>query len=64
MYNHRAKLYCSSRVPIEELFAMNGSETSEEMFMVHRCLSRIKEMQTKKYLSEKHLDTPFHLVHS
>lgn len=53
-YNHKVKLYATSEKGLDELFTMDGSKNSEEMFMIHRCISRLKEMQSQKYLQELH----------
>ena len=43
---------------LENLFEMDARETSEEMFMIHRCISRLSEMQTDRYMQEKHQPDP------
>jgi len=47
------KLYFFAEKELDHLFLRDGSEKSEEMFMIHRCISRITEMQSKKYSQEK-----------
>jgi len=61
VYNHKVKLYMSSQHDVDELFVMDGGVNSEEMFMIHRCISRLKEMQSKKYIQERHLKNPSNL---
>lgn len=55
MYNHKVKLIIKSEVELNKLFQGGEGRTSEEVFMAQRCLSRLMEMQTQKYLSEPHL---------
>ena len=49
------KLIIKSEVELNKLFQGGEGRTSEEVFMAQRCLSRLMEMQTQKYLSETHL---------
>lgn len=57
-YNHKVKLYATSEKELDELFKMDGATNSEEMFMIHRCISRLKEMQSRKYMQELHQINP------
>jgi len=46
------KLYCSSRRDLKNLSPQKGQNAYDEEFALDRCLSRIVEMQSKKYLEE------------
>jgi len=61
-YNHKNKLFISAEVEAQQILVMNGSETSEETFMIHRCASRLNEMKTLKYMQEKHQTDPLNYV--
>lgn len=55
IYNHKTKLIIQSEVDLDQLFYFDEDTISEEIFMMHRCLSRLLEIQTKAYLSLPHL---------
>ena len=62
VYNHKNKLIISADADANSIFSMNGSENSEEMFMIHRCASRLNEMKTMKYRMETHQPDPMNYV--
>lgn len=53
LYNNKVKLYCSSRRDLKNLSPKKGQNAYDEEFALDRCISRIVEMQSKKYLEEE-----------
>jgi len=47
------KLYCSSQRDLKNLAPNKGQGAFDEEFALDRCISRIVEMQSKKYLEEE-----------
>lgn len=50
VYYHKVKLIVKSEVTLDQLFIGFQGKGSEEVFMAQRCLSRLVEIQTEKYL--------------
>ena len=55
VYNTKCRLFILADKPLEELFRYDPEGKTEEDFMVKRCISRIKEIQSVKYFHQKHL---------
>lgn len=55
VYNHKSKLFALSDNDIEGLFLKDDLGNSEEAFMVDRCVSRLNEIVSVKYMEKRHL---------
>lgn len=53
LYNNKVKFYCSSSKDLDHLAPKKGNNAYDEEFALDRCISRLVEMQTKKYLEEE-----------
>eukprot|EP01017_Pseudomicrothorax_dubius_P041471 TRINITY_DN6638_c0_g4_i2.p1 TRINITY_DN6638_c0_g4~~TRINITY_DN6638_c0_g4_i2.p1 ORF type:complete len:314 (+),score=76.33 TRINITY_DN6638_c0_g4_i2:544-1485(+) len=51
MYQHKVKLYITAARDLNNLFVRTGAGTDEE-FAVDRAISRLVEMQSKRYMSQ------------
>lgn len=47
------KLYCSSVRDLKNLAPKKGQHAFDEEFALDRCISRLVEMQSKRYLDEE-----------
>ena len=52
LYNHKIRLYMKSETKIKELYQNQGEDSyHDENFAFDRTISRLVEMQTKKYIN-------------
>ena len=56
IYNHKVKIFANSEKSVDELFVVDKKRNSEEVFMIKRCISRLKEIQTLSYFNERHVN--------
>lgn len=54
VYNYRVKLFVEAERPFDELLEYNEHGQTDADLEIKRCISRIKETQTEKYLQKPH----------